>query len=108
VAGRLHFPLLFLMLSFCQSYAAGYDSYGGWLELKGKRTGFFHTEQIQGRWWLISPAGNALFSKGVDHVGENSNCGVVKIDGVPWETLTTRMKEVNAELEAPHAKAQMC
>jgi hypothetical protein len=30
----------------------------------------------------------------------------VKINGVPWETLTTRMKEVNADIEALHAKAQ--
>jgi hypothetical protein len=37
--------------------------------------------------------------------GENSNYGVVKIDGAPWETLTTRMKEVNAEIEGLHAKA---
>jgi hypothetical protein len=37
--------------------------------------------------------------------GENSNYGVVKIDGGPWETLTTRMKGVNAEIEAMHAKA---
>jgi hypothetical protein len=37
--------------------------------------------------------------------GENSNYGVVKIDGAPWETLTTRMKDVNAGLDASHAKA---
>jgi hypothetical protein len=37
--------------------------------------------------------------------GENSNYGVVKIDGTPWETLTTRMKDVNAGLDASHAKA---
>jgi hypothetical protein len=44
------------------------DAYGGWPELQGNRTGFFHSEQIQGRWWLVSPEGNAFFSKGVDHV----------------------------------------
>ncbi len=38
---------LALLLPFCESFAATYDSYGGWLELKGKKTGFFHTEQIQ-------------------------------------------------------------
>jgi agarase len=37
------------------------DSYGGWLGLKGKATGFFHTEQLGGRWWLITPEGNAFF-----------------------------------------------
>jgi hypothetical protein len=31
--------------------------------------------------------------------GENSNYGLVKIDGPPWEVLTSRMREVNASLE---------
>ena len=41
------------------------DAYGGWLKLKGRRTGFFHAEQIAGRWWLVTPEGNAFFAKGV-------------------------------------------
>ena len=45
-----------------------YDGYGGWMKVKGKTTGFFHTEQIDGRWWLVTPDGNAFFSKGVDNV----------------------------------------
>jgi len=42
-----------------------YDKFGGWKGLKGKRTGWFHVEKIRGRWWLVSPDGNAFFSKGV-------------------------------------------
>lgn len=52
----------------CAALAAGYDTYGGWTKLHGKKTGFFHTEQIRGRWWLVTPDGNVFFSKGVDHV----------------------------------------
>ncbi len=63
-----HGALLAVLLSLLKTDAAAYDSYGGWLALKGKKAGFFHTEQIQGRWWLVSPEGNAFFSKGVDHV----------------------------------------
>ena len=48
--------------------AAQYDAYGGWLKLQGKKTGFFHTEQIGGRWWLVTPEGNAFLAKGVDGV----------------------------------------
>ncbi len=66
--GGLLFALLAFMLAFCQAVAAPYDSYGGWSKLKGKKTGFFHTEEMQGRWWLVSPEGNAFISKGVDHV----------------------------------------
>jgi hypothetical protein len=39
--------------------------------------------------------------------GENSNYGVVKIDWTPWETLTVRMRQVNAGLEELHAKASV-
>ena len=42
-----------------------YDKYGGWYGLKGKKTGFFHTQQINGRWWLVTPEGNVFISKGV-------------------------------------------
>lgn len=28
------------------------DTYGGSTDLKGEKTGFFHTEKIDGRWWL--------------------------------------------------------
>ena len=48
--------------------AAEYDQFGGWRQLSGTKTGFFHTQQIDGRWWLITPEGYAFFSKGVDNV----------------------------------------
>jgi hypothetical protein len=47
---------------------AQHDTYGGWLKLKGHKTGFFHTEQIAGRWWLVTPEGNAFFARGVGGV----------------------------------------
>jgi len=45
------------------------DPYGGWTALKGQRTGFFHTQQIAGKWWFVTPDGNVFWSKGC--------CGVV-------------------------------
>jgi len=47
---------------------AQYDNYGGWTKLKGKKTGFFHTEQINQRWWLVTPEGNVFFAKGVESI----------------------------------------
>jgi hypothetical protein len=55
--------------------ASEYDPYGGWLMLKGKKTGFFHTQQINGRWWLVTPEGNVFFSKGVNHVSPAGDGG---------------------------------
>jgi agarase len=34
----------------------------------GEATGFFHTQEIDGVWWLIDPEGKAFLSKGVNHV----------------------------------------
>ncbi len=41
------------------------DEYGGWLGLQGTATGFFHTEQVGNRWWLVTPKGNVFFNVGV-------------------------------------------
>ena len=44
---------------------AQFDKYGGWEGMKGKSTGWFHTEKINGRWWIITPQGNIFWSIGV-------------------------------------------
>lgn len=41
------------------------DQYGGWKVGARTATGFFRTENIDGRWWLITPEGNLYLSKGV-------------------------------------------
>src|SRR3990172_4399635 len=43
-----------------------YDKFGGWKEITSKETGFFRVEQIDGRWWFITPEGNGFISKGVN------------------------------------------
>jgi Beta-galactosidase len=42
------------------------DPYGGLRALRGEATGFFHTEQIGDRWWLVTPEGHAYWSLGMD------------------------------------------
>ncbi len=44
------------------------DSFGGWTKIRHAPTGFFFPQEISGRCWLIDPAGNVFFSKGVNHV----------------------------------------
>ncbi|MBN2311529.1 MAG: hypothetical protein JXR94_21305 [Candidatus Hydrogenedentes bacterium] len=36
--------------------------------IRGKATGFFHVEEIDGRWWFIDPAGAAFYAVGTDHI----------------------------------------
>lgn len=45
------------------------DRYGGRLDVYGlKRSGWFHTQKLGGRWWLVTPDGHAFFSLGVNAV----------------------------------------
>lgn len=46
-----------------------WDQYGG--DLNGpklKATGFFRTEKVEGKWWLVDPDGHLFFSHGIDCV----------------------------------------
>ena len=66
--GLVLFILMLFPLSHLSAQKREHDTYGGWLQLKGEKTGFFHVEKIHSRWWLISPEGNVFFSKGVCHI----------------------------------------
>jgi hypothetical protein len=57
-----------LIASFAMADSTAYDQYGGWKKLRGKKTGYFHTQEIRGRWWLVTPDGYVFFSKGVCHI----------------------------------------
>ena len=59
----LVFVAAFLLASTLGAAPPQYDKYGGWSKLKGMKTGFFHTQQIKGRWWLVTPEGNVFISK---------------------------------------------
>jgi len=46
-----------------------WDKYGGFAngpQLQG--TGFFRTEKVKGKWWLVDPDGHLFFSHGIDCV----------------------------------------
>ncbi len=46
-----------------------YDEYGGWKQSPTLRaTGFFRTEKVNGKWWLVTPKGTLFLSIGMDCV----------------------------------------
>ena len=50
------------------------DRFGGWAGgPRLKSTGFFRTEKVDGRWWLVDPDGRLFFSHGVDCVELTGN-----------------------------------
>lgn len=53
------------------------DRYGGWAGGPQLRaTGFFRTEKVGGKWWLVDPDGRLFFSHGVDCVRVDATTGV--------------------------------
>lgn len=57
-----------------------YSQYGGYLQAKGKATGFFHTEKIDGKWWFVDPEGYLFLSHGVDCVSPGGGGNVRDLD----------------------------
>jgi hypothetical protein len=46
-----------------------WNKYGGYADgPKLKATGFFRTEKVKGKWWLVDPDGRLFFSQGIDCV----------------------------------------
>jgi hypothetical protein len=58
-----------------------YSKYGGYLHARfDEGTGFFRTEKINGRWWLVDPEGYLFLSHGVDCVGPGGGGGVYRLE----------------------------
>lgn len=66
---------------------ADWDKFGGWAAgPQREATGFFRTERINGKWWLITPEGRLFFSSGIDCVGARHHTAID--DRAGWfETL---------------------
>jgi hypothetical protein len=44
------------------------SKYGGRKDLRDETTGFFHVKKIDGRWWIIDPAGYYYFNIGLNSI----------------------------------------
>ena len=49
------------------------DAYGGYLVANLKATGFFRTEKVGGRWWIVTPDGHPFIFKGVATVSSKGS-----------------------------------
>lgn len=55
------------------------DRFGGWAGgPKLKATGFFRTEKVGGKWWIVDPDGHLFFSHGVGHYAMRQPTGISK------------------------------
>lgn len=77
-------------LSITVVSGAALDQYGGRTDLPcTQATGHFHTEEINSRWWLCTPAGNAFFFEGV---GDWSTGGAAKYGSSENASLQTQLE----------------
>ena len=84
-----------------------YDVYGGISNagFKGQVTGFFHTETIEGRTYVIDPLGNPFFALGMNtiEVGGTQNqkdytIAKYGLDEVFYDRITKELKETGINL----------
>jgi hypothetical protein len=84
---------LMLLAATVHPQSPGSDRFGGWQQLSGTKSGFFHTQRIDGRWWLVTPDGSVFFSKGVDNVSyrpESASSPKPPANPEEWATLAAR------------------
>lgn len=51
------------------------DAYGGAKAIPGRATGWFHLEQLHGRWFFVTPEGHAYVPLGVNHAASYLGLG---------------------------------
>ncbi|WP_299570882.1 beta-galactosidase [uncultured Shewanella sp.] len=67
--------------------------YGGYTAAaKRKATGFFRTEKIDGKWWMIDPLGNVFFSHGPANV---RMANMSTLTGVDYKNDKVRYRDPN-------------
>ncbi len=60
----------------------GRDEYGGWtVGPQLEATGWFRTEKVDDKWWLVTPSGHLFFSSGIDVVVPGQYTFVSERDG---------------------------
>lgn len=73
----------------------GTDSYGGWTCASYEATGFFRTEKVGDRWWIIDPEGHPYIIKGVAVFSmggsDRQKAAVLEKFGTPQVWASTQM-----------------
>ncbi|WP_312097118.1 hypothetical protein [Niallia sp.] len=64
-----------------------WSRFGGVLEKTGRKTGWFHAEKQDGRWWLVDPDGYRFISCGIDCINPGTDTRVDIMEPYIRETL---------------------
>ena len=86
--------------------AYNYSKFGGYKQKQVKATGYFRTEKIDGRWWLVDPEGYLFLSVGVDCVNYGNGGELRDYDKRPNMYKEVPSDEVMAILSPRPANVQ--
>lgn len=88
------------------------DQYGGWKQIKGEATGYFHVEELEGRWWFITPEGYGFIAVGMNHdnirIGDHNRDYWNRIDrpkGFDYEFMIKHVQYLNMTAKGYGIKA---
>ncbi len=114
---RHHFASCFLLLS-CQAAdgdSAGsgapadcaapagqlaFDAYGGDTRVQLEATGFFRTEKLCQRWWLVTPDGHPFYSLGVNSITPYGDASIETGEQVYQQTVESSYESQDAWVDA--------
>ncbi len=81
-----------------QRWPASFSRWGGWANgSKLEATGYFRTQQYEGRWWLVDPDGHLFWSAGMDCVNphiESAYAGIEK--ALTWMPPVVSLRRPNS------------
>ena len=87
------------------------DKFGGWADgPQREATGWFRTEQIDGKWWLVTPEGHLFFSSGMDCVGNGEQTFISGRDGwFAWlpDPAEAFFKDCYSKVSGAHSMADI-
>lgn len=104
-------PMLTLLLLACKPAPAPsacadvgapstLDALGGHAEVSLESTGFFRTESLCGRWWLVTPDGHPFYATGVNHATSYADYGQLSGVSVYAQTVAARYESTDAWADA--------
>ena len=89
--------VLWVPAAMCLAQEAGEERsiYGGYPAIQGRKTGFFHTERINGRWMLVDPEGCGYLAVGM------TGCSIYPGGrGRGWDGQTPELQQMQGVLKS--------
>jgi len=85
---------------FVQTPESPFSPYGGWTSWKTTASGFFRTEKINGRWWLIDPDGYPYIHRAVVAMNPGKSAKQKEVFARKFDTLNNWLEKSSVMLRS--------